>query len=190
MPSASARFDTAPAPVDALLAQELINTKRPGDAPFDDLLADRDGAQRWLDELLDRWEAESGGAPVRARIDDRDLAELRELRDTVEASVDPDGEQRRALRGGLEATARGGSGVAVGPTSTAPAPWLETAILLGRMRAELLGEWGRLKLCANPACKVAFYDRSRNRAGVWHNVERCGNKINLRNLRARRAAAV
>jgi predicted RNA-binding Zn ribbon-like protein len=35
---------------------------------------------------------------------------------------------------------------------------------------------------------VAFFDRSRNNSGVWHDVAACGNAINLRASRARRRA--
>ncbi|MGV9881539.1 CGNR zinc finger domain-containing protein [Streptomyces sp. NPDC003006] len=44
----------------------------------------------------------------------------------------------------------------------------------------------RLKTCRNPLCRVAFYDRSRNNSGVWHDVKTCGNAANLRAYRARR----
>ena len=47
----------------------------------------------------------------------------------------------------------------------------------------------RLKTCRNPRCHVAFYDRSRNNSGVWHDVKTCGNTANLRAFRARRRAA-
>ncbi|RZB19273.1 CGNR zinc finger domain-containing protein [Streptomyces sp. F001] len=43
----------------------------------------------------------------------------------------------------------------------------------------------RLKICRNPRCEAAFYDRSRNNGGVRHNVRVCGNAANLRNCRAR-----
>ncbi|MGW8767135.1 CGNR zinc finger domain-containing protein [Streptomyces sp. NPDC055815] len=46
----------------------------------------------------------------------------------------------------------------------------------------------RLKTCRDPRCKAAFYDRSRNNSGVWHDVKTCGNTANLRAYRARRRA--
>jgi len=36
---------------------------------------------------------------------------------------------------------------------------------------------------------VAFFDRSRNNSGVWHDVKFCGNAANLRAFRARQRAA-
>lgn len=50
------------------------------------------------------------------------------------------------------------------------------------------GSWARLKLCRNAECGSAFYDRSRNNSGVWHDVRSCGNTANLRAYRARRKA--
>jgi predicted RNA-binding Zn ribbon-like protein len=44
-------------------------------------------------------------------------------------------------------------------------------------------------VCRNPRCRVAFYDRSRNNSGVWHDVRTCGNAANLRAHRERQRAA-
>ena len=43
--------------------------------------------------------------------------------------------------------------------------------------AQLDGSWQRLKVCANPACRAAFYDASSNRSGRWCSMRRCGNRI-------------
>ena len=48
------------------------------------------------------------------------------------------------------------------------------------------GTWSRLKVCANPDCQWAFYDRSRNQQGNWCNMAVCGNRLKNRELRARR----
>ena len=55
--------------------------------------------------------------------------------------------------------------------------------------AQITGTWRRLKLCRNPDCAVAFWDNSRNTSGVWHDVRTCGNVVNLRRSRARRATS-
>jgi hypothetical protein len=44
----------------------------------------------------------------------------------------------------------------------------------------------RLKLCHEPRCRVAFYDRSKNNSRVWHDTATCGNQVNSRAHRARR----
>jgi predicted RNA-binding Zn ribbon-like protein len=53
--------------------------------------------------------------------------------------------------------------------------------------AQADGTWDRLKLCGNPDCRWAFYDRSHSRRGAWCDMASCGNRVKNRNLRARRA---
>jgi predicted RNA-binding Zn ribbon-like protein len=55
--------------------------------------------------------------------------------------------------------------------------------------AQADGSWDRLKLCGNPDCRWAFYDRSHSRRGAWCDMASCGNRLKNRNLRARRAQA-
>lgn len=186
--SASARFDgLEPAP-SVLLTQELVNTKRPGEAPFADLLDTAASAQEWLDGLLLlAWSRRHGTPPPALVVAEADLAALRELRSAAEAALAGDG-AGRALRGVVRLTAGAEGAVDADALDASAAGWFEAQLLLERLRAEVEGTWSRLKLCANPDCRVAFSDRSRNRSAVWHSVERCGNKLNLRRLRARRGA--
>jgi len=55
--------------------------------------------------------------------------------------------------------------------------------------AQADSSWDRLKLCGNPDCQWAFYDRSHSRRGAWCDMASCGNRVKNRNLRARRAQA-
>ena len=64
------------------------------------------------------------------------------------------------------------------------------ALLLVIRDAQADGSWDRLKLCGNPDCQWAFYDRSHSRRGAWCDMASCGNRLKNRNLRARRAQAV
>lgn len=50
------------------------------------------------------------------------------------------------------------------------------------------GSWSRLKACRSETCQFAFYDRSRNRSGVWCDMAVCGNRTKVRAFRARRDA--
>jgi len=59
-------------------------------------------------------------------------------------------------------------------------------LLLIIHEAQQDGSWSRLKVCANPDCRWAFYDRSRNQQGNWCNMAVCGNRLKNRELRARR----
>ncbi len=57
--------------------------------------------------------------------------------------------------------------------------------------AQIEERWPRLKACANPACRAAFYDFSPNRSGRWCMMRRCGTRIhskrNQRRLRREKA---
>ena len=46
-------------------------------------------------------------------------------------------------------------------------------------------EWPRLKACRDDHCRVAFYDKSRNRSRAWCSMEVCGNREKARSFRAR-----
>jgi predicted RNA-binding Zn ribbon-like protein len=46
-------------------------------------------------------------------------------------------------------------------------------------------EWKRLKGCRDDNCRVAFYDKSRNRSRAWCSMEVCGNREKARTFRAR-----
>jgi predicted RNA-binding Zn ribbon-like protein len=60
------------------------------------------------------------------------------------------------------------------------------AILAAVYRAVTDGSWSRMKLCKNPRCRWAFYDRSKNRSGGWCTMAICGNRAKARTFRARR----
>jgi len=46
-------------------------------------------------------------------------------------------------------------------------------------------EWKRLKGCRDEHCRVAFYDKSRNRSRAWCSMEVCGNRDKARTFRAK-----
>jgi predicted RNA-binding Zn ribbon-like protein len=50
-------------------------------------------------------------------------------------------------------------------------------------------EWKRLKGCRDDHCRVAFYDKSRNRSRAWCSMEVCGNREKARSFRKRHTAA-
>jgi predicted RNA-binding Zn ribbon-like protein len=47
----------------------------------------------------------------------------------------------------------------------------------------------RLKLCANPSCRLPFYDGSKARTRIWHDNATCGNRERVRRFRERQANA-
>lgn len=59
------------------------------------------------------------------------------------------------------------------------------ALLVPVAEAGADGSWLRVKACRNPDCLWAFYDRSRNRSGVWCEMAVCGNRTKVRAYRER-----
>jgi predicted RNA-binding Zn ribbon-like protein len=51
------------------------------------------------------------------------------------------------------------------------------------------GSWQRVKACRADDCQWAFYDRSRNRSGVWCDMAVCGNRAKVRAYRGRATQA-
>jgi hypothetical protein len=170
------RFGLDPAPGGLILVQDLVNTALLDEAVgVPDLLATVEDAQRWLDAVL----PESGIA-----LADRDLPRLRALREAVravlldrDAAPVPSQTIELELRDGEVAYRAAGSG------------WRAVAALVHveLLLAQRSGALARLSSCANPACGAAFYDRTRNGSRVWHDARTCGNVMNLRASRARRA---
>ncbi len=175
--------ETKPAPMPLLLVQGFVNTRDLEDAT--DLLDLSDTARQWLLDagLLDR----------RARLDEPDLELARDVREALRALLDGD-----SADGGLEPlrrlAAERGARLMVGEDGGVG---LENAgrgdlrdglfeLLLIVHGAQQDGSWARLKICANPDCRWAFFDRSRNQQGSWCNMASCGNRLKNREHRARR----
>jgi predicted RNA-binding Zn ribbon-like protein len=185
MSSLLARYPGALAPDELSLVQELVNT-RGIHGKVADLLADLATAQPWVDAALAQW-AERAGAPApRIALRASDLERLRSLRVETAAlvaggrAVSPDAAvQVRIGESGEARLYPVGSGI----------EWMRSAVFAQVATAQSADTWRRLKLCRNPECASAFYDRSRNNSGVWHDVHTCGNSANLRASRARRRAA-
>jgi hypothetical protein len=181
---ATERLRLTPAPGGLALVQDLLNTRQIGRHAFD-LLGTVDGARYWLQQALDPLPGDDDWP--------------RDLSDAQLATL-------RALRAEIERLVNGGAG-------HTPGPLARTTLVLdpkGELRLEPAGQgldgfaaqiwalvylaqladtWKRLKLCHNQPCASAFYDRSKNNSGVWHDVKMCGNAVNLRASRARRRQA-
>jgi predicted RNA-binding Zn ribbon-like protein len=86
-------------------------------------------------------------------------------------------------------------GVVFGADGSAPivpdAPGIDAA--LGALLAIVAtamhdGTWPRLKACADPTCRWAFYDSSRSHRRAWCSMEVCGNRNKVRAYRRRQRA--
>ncbi|MCT9931479.1 CGNR zinc finger domain-containing protein [Planotetraspora sp. A-T 1434] len=193
---ATERFGMDSAPGGLALVQDLLNTIGVGGPSHPDLLREVRTAQEWLNAALERWaETTAADPPPDSTLTERDLPRLRELRDRLRAGLDPlnpqspfepgstraDPEPTGSLRLALASDGR----VEVRPEGRG-ARWITSALLGEMYDAQRNDTWRRLKICRYEKCAVAFYDRSRNNSGVWHDVRICGNAVNLRASRARR----
>src|ERR1700712_2172116 len=182
-PFSLARYVTATAPGGLSLVQGLLNTRATGSG-WPDLLNHRASAEAWLNAGLTEWGDRTGSTPARQRLTEHDLAELVALRERTRNYIA--GERVGAViatpiavvstEDGSLRTQPTGSGIG----------WVASAIWGAVLFAQEADTLKRLKLCRNEVCGSAFYDRSKNNSGVWHDVHTCGNSANLRASRARR----
>jgi predicted RNA-binding Zn ribbon-like protein len=177
-----------PAPEPLLLVQSFVNT-RDLDQGID-LLADSDAANGWL--------RLSGLLSAQATAGPDDLLAAREAREAIRALIarnsggpEPTDEDlgplhsvTRSSRPRLVIGQDGLVGLEPGPGGGLADGVVRLLVII--RDAQLDGTWPRLKICGNPGCEWAFYDRSHSRRGAWCDMDSCGNLIKNRNLRARR----
>ncbi len=172
--------------IDCDLVIDFVNTLDV-DAGQDEL-----STSRALDAWLAERELTSPSAAPASEADHRHALELREaLRTLMLANNGEAGDERAAQE--LERAARRGSSACtsgpVGSVSLAPdADGLDgalAALLVPVSHAIADGSWQRVKACREASCTWAFYDRSRNRSGVWCEMAVCGNRTKVRAYRER-----
>jgi predicted RNA-binding Zn ribbon-like protein len=183
---ASSRFGTALAPAPLVLSQELANTIGIEHLPeLVDLLADVDTAQHWIDAVVPYWCASFGADDPHLLVTAAELPRLRAVRDTLR-SVLGDAPTDAVIAGTAAITATS-TGAHLEPLGSGAA-WLAAAIAIEASTAHAHDTFRRLKLCHEPQCRTALYDRSKNNSRIWHDTATCGNKTNARAHRARRRA--
>jgi hypothetical protein len=173
-----ARYVSSTAPGGLALAQGLLNTRATASGATD-LLDDDTTARNWLAEGLAEWGERTGSEvpPVEAS-----AVELAVLRQRVRRYIEG---ERFAVDVPITIVSTGDGSLRTQPTG-AGIDWVSSAVWGGILVAQDAGRLQRLKLCRNEVCGSAFYDRSKNMSGVWHDVHVCGNAANLRASRARR----
>ena len=190
---ASHRYGLEPAPGGLGFVHDLLNTSSMGRPRQPDLLLDPESAQGWADAALAAWSATTGQPAQPVVLDEAGLAELSGFRDELRAGLNrqttPEQIAVPALHTAAAALRLGEDGrVRLEPRGTG---WryLASLTLAAILHAQGADTWRRLKACRNPRCQAAFFDRSRNNIGVWHDVHVCGNAANLRAYRARQRGA-
>lgn len=186
VPTASDAPRRPPAPGDLELVRQFVNTY--------------DVESAWEEFTspveLAAWLVARGLLPTGRRLDDKDLATARTLRDALREVLAANAghadapaarrtldriaaryPMRMRLNGGAWLEPGGGPGVA-------PAMARLLATIYDAMT---LGTFERLKVCRNDECQWAFYDHSRNRSGAWCTMAVCGNRMKGRAFRTRHA---
>src|SRR5580700_4367945 len=185
VPSWASHIEDKLAPMPLLVVQAYVDTVDQDLGT--DILAHADQARAWLAEVglrvpdPDRPEPNFPGFA-------EDLLLAREVRESLRALIGHDSGDEPLTPDDLAPLEQ--------VLSLAP-PRVEVGVdgqvLLGLLLiirdAQADGSWDRLKLCGNPDCRWAFYDRSHSRRGAWCDMASCGNRVKNRNLRARRAQA-
>jgi predicted RNA-binding Zn ribbon-like protein len=195
--SATDRYGLDAAPGALGLAQDLLNTVASGAPREADLLDDLTDAQAWLGSAARQWSAVTGHPVPSVVLDADGLPDLRAFRDDLHRLTAHGASTEAAAQAAGPVPIRYGAAAALqlgddGTVRLEPrgTGWRRFASLLlaAIYDAQLADTRRRLKICRNPRCGVAFYDRSRNNSGVWHDLKTCGNSANLRAYRARQRA--
>jgi predicted RNA-binding Zn ribbon-like protein len=181
------RYDLHTARGGLELVQDFLNTRAVAQHGVD-LLADACHADAWVTRAVEAWLAERGTDVHPPTLTDDDARKLRVLRQTLSGLLAGEPTGRPVIRSSAAVFAISDTGeVRLEPTGRGWR-WLSSALWSEVLLSQQTGTWQRLKLCRNPECVLAFYDRSKNNSGVWHNVKTCGNAANVRASRARRRA--
>jgi predicted RNA-binding Zn ribbon-like protein len=180
-------IETKPAPMPLLLVQAFVNTRDVEDGS--DLLSDAGSAAAWL--------VQAGLIGRNRPVTSTELGSARATRDSIRGLVESHGSQ---VGGGADlgplrdladthaarlTVGDGGVLALQNHRHDDVSDGLFELLLIIR-RAQEDGTWSRLRVCANPDCRWAFFDRSRNQQGHWCNMAVCGNRLKNRQLRARR----
>ncbi len=178
--------ESKPAPMPLLLVQSFVNTWE-GDSETD-LLAEPASARPWL--------SDAGLLSGRGCLSDGDLAQAREVRESIRSLLVQNGggappapSELKALNelagsSRLQTKVAASGDIELQPEEDHRRIALGTLLVIVR-DAQRDGSWKRLKACHNADCRWAFYDRSHAGRGTWCDMAVCGNRIKNRKLRSR-----
>ena len=172
------------------LVIDFVNTLDPDDGT--DAFATRVGLASWL---VERGLLGAADLPLR-EVDRREAIGLREAllalmlaHNGVAVETDPAGAlDEVADRGKLGVQFRSDGSAPLTPRAKGFAGAL-AQVVVPVAEAARDGSWQRVKACRADDCQWAFYDRSRNRSGVWCDMAVCGNRAKVRAYRRRGAGS-
>ena len=177
---------TAKIPHSLELVIDFVNTLDP-DEPAD-AFATPEGLGEWLER---RGLLNAADLPLR-EVDRREAVRLREALLALMLAHNGIPADARALRELDRVARRGELGVQFRSDASAPlAPRSDgvaaalAAVVVPVAEAVRDRSWQRVKACRADDCRWAFYDRSRNRSGVWCDMAVCGNRAKVRAYRRR-----
>jgi predicted RNA-binding Zn ribbon-like protein len=180
-------IEDKPGPMPLLLVQSFVNTLDRDNGT--DELAGSGSAAAWL--------TLAGLIPDGTAITASDLELTREVRESIRDLIGRDRLTPTQLRPlgtvlaqaqpPLDVTPDGQVRLGAEQPGTLADGLVRLLLIIRDAQAD--GTWDRLRLCANPDCRWAFYDRSHSRRGQWCDMTTCGNRIKNRNLRARQRSA-
>jgi predicted RNA-binding Zn ribbon-like protein len=180
---------TAKTPHDLDLVIDYVNTLDPDE--LTDAFASPEELGRWL---VDRGLLSAPYLPLR-EADRREAVRLREALLALMLAhngLPSDAQASQVLE---EVARRGELGVRFRSDGSAPlAPKARglagalAQVVVPVAEAARDGSWQRVKACRADDCQWAFYDRSRNRSGVWCDMAVCGNRAKVRAHRRRASA--
>ena len=178
----------AQVPHSLALVIDYVNTFDPDEGS--DAFATREGLGSWL---VNRGLLSAAELPLR-ELDRREAVRLREALLALMLAhngVVAEDEPARALdevahRGKLGVQFRSDGSAPLKPRADGFAGAL-AAVVVPVAEAARDGSWQRVKACRADDCQWAFYDRSRNRSGVWCDMAVCGNRAKVRAYRQRGA---
>lgn len=175
------RRDVQPAPGDLAVVHALLDTfdRRTG---RDELKSPR---------ALASWLAGHGLLAAGVELDAGDLERVRRIRQGWRSLLAGSGDEDELLRTLNEATGpaafrawhRAGGVIRFEPQAGGLDGALARLVSIVS-RAQADATWELLKVCASPACRRVFYDRSTNHSGKWCRT-RCGNRISSREAKRR-----
>lgn len=172
--------ENKPAPMPLLRIQGFVNTRDVEEGT--DQLADPETARAWL--------TSAGLLPDGAGLGEDDLPLAREVREGIRSLLEGGGGLEALRKLAAEHSARltvsdgGAIEIECAGVDTLGDRLFELLLIIWGAQED--GTFSRLKVCANPDCQWAFFDRSRNQQGSWCSMAVCGNRLKNRELRARR----